>query len=283
MFLAEREYNKLPSKIKKEINLLHLKDRLIYEANKKNKNINFAVIDYVINSIYVYLRYHKKVNKKIRSILEESLGQIPITFFDLDRLKVDKEVIEKINPLLDTINSHALKTLNRESIIKSVLRNLIKLKGKYKKEDYSGLKISFPDFSKGKYFNKKDLFLIGVKDPKIKKSIVHLKKKISSYKQDYYNIVKLSKKHKNVDKETTIFFLNILEIYSETKNRFLQKRYLNNLLSELAFLFYYKKINLSRELKEAIYEFIDMDYVEDCDSFIQKKLKQLKKIKKKCE
>jgi len=133
MFFAEEEEKEFPEEIKVEIYRLESKDREIYELNKENKNIDLEIIRFVTDALNLFLKYNERLNKKQRSLMTEAIGNIPITFFILDKLKVKKEIKEAINPLIDIVDAHANLHINRKKLILEVLRNLNKLQGKIKK------------------------------------------------------------------------------------------------------------------------------------------------------
>lgn len=135
MFFLELIYKELPKEMKSKIDDLYIKDKKIFEKNKEGKNIDLDVINFTINSLTIFLNYNKKVNKKIRDDLTEGIGAIPITFFDADNLKVSKDIEETIELLRDIIDAHTNLHINREELIKDVLKKLQKLKEKYSKKN----------------------------------------------------------------------------------------------------------------------------------------------------
>jgi len=256
MILAEGEYEKLPEKIKREINLLHLKDRLIYEAKKNHQDINLLVIEYVIDSITTYFKFSRKVDKKIKNLLQQSLARIPITFFLVDKLKVKKKIKKEIETLFNIV---PFAISENEKIIKSTFKRLMGLKNEYQKPFFK-LKVSFPLKVEKKFFDKEDLRLV--------KSILDFCKK------EYEKIIN-NKNKVEVAKRTSKIFCSLLQLYLSTKNNYLKKKYLPNLLSELAFLFYYNNINLPNKLKVEIFEFIDISHIINVEKFIKEKYKKL--------
>jgi hypothetical protein len=128
MFFAEGEFERLPKELQKELDKLYLEDRVIYEKNKRKEDVNKEVINFTIGSLKLYLKWHEKVKKDVRDLMSEAVGDIPLTFFVLDELKINKEVERTIDPLLDIIDAHACKWINREELIKNVLKKLQKLK-----------------------------------------------------------------------------------------------------------------------------------------------------------
>ncbi len=133
MFFAEGEEKEFPEDIKSEIHRLESKDREIYELNQKKKNIDSEVIDFVIESLEVFLKYEKELNKKQKDLMTGAIGDIPITFFILDKLKVKKEIKEAIGPLVDIYDSHCNLHINREKLIWKVLNKLKQIQEKTKK------------------------------------------------------------------------------------------------------------------------------------------------------
>jgi len=128
MFFAEKEEKEFPEEIKKEIDRLESKDREIYELNEKNKDINLEVINFVIDSLNLFLKYKDKLNKKQQDLMTEAIGNIPVTFFIIDKLKVKVDVKKSINLLIDIVDAHANLHINREKLILKVLKDLTKLK-----------------------------------------------------------------------------------------------------------------------------------------------------------
>ncbi|MBS3112229.1 hypothetical protein J4459_03110 [Candidatus Woesearchaeota archaeon] len=124
MFFAENEEKEFPEEIRKEINNLESKDREIYELNKKNKNIDIKVIHFVINALNLFLKYNDKLDKKQKNLMTEAIGNIPITFFILDKLKTNKRIKEVVNPLVDIVDSHSNLHIDREKLILEVLKDL---------------------------------------------------------------------------------------------------------------------------------------------------------------
>ena len=128
MFFAEGEFEQLPERIKKDIVKFKKIDKIIYEENKKGKNVDKLIIKYTISSIEFYLKYDNELNKKTRNILLGGIGNIPITFFILDKIKIKKELKETISPLIDIVDSHANLHINRKKLILNFLRKLEQLK-----------------------------------------------------------------------------------------------------------------------------------------------------------
>lgn len=128
MFFAEGEKEKFPKEIKRRISLLEGKDKKIYLLNKNNKKVDTEIIDFVMDSIHLFLENEKKLNPKQKELMIEAIGNIPITFFVLDNLKVKKEVKETIKPLVDIIDSASNLQIDRKKLILKVLENLERLK-----------------------------------------------------------------------------------------------------------------------------------------------------------
>jgi len=132
MFFAEGEIEKFPKEIIKKIYNLEAKDKKIYHLNKEGKNINLEVINFTIDSLKLFLEYEKKLNKEQKNLMTEAIGNIPITFFTLDNLKVDKKIEDTISLLIDIIDAHANLHIKREKLILGVLNKLKRLREKYK-------------------------------------------------------------------------------------------------------------------------------------------------------
>ena len=135
MFFLELVYKQLPQEMRNKLDSLYIKDREIFKKNKEGKNIDLDVINFMINALTIFLDYNKKVNKKIRDDLTEGIGAIPITFFDADDLKVSKDIEETTEFLRDIIDAHANLHINREKLIRDVLKKFRKLKEKYKEKN----------------------------------------------------------------------------------------------------------------------------------------------------
>lgn len=128
MFFAEGEIEKFPEEIKKKIYDLESKDKEIYYLNKDKKEIDLEVINFTIDSLRLFLEYEKKLNSEQKDLMTEAIGNIPITFFILDNLKVRKEIEETMNPLIDIIDAPSNLHINRKRLIIKILKKLEKLK-----------------------------------------------------------------------------------------------------------------------------------------------------------
>ncbi|MBU1129138.1 MAG: hypothetical protein KJ949_00740 [Nanoarchaeota archaeon] len=135
MFFAEKEEDKFSEEIKEKIYNLEAKDKEIYYLNKEGKEIDLEVVDFVINSLNMFLKYEKTLNNEQKNLMTEAIGNIPMTFFVLDNLKVNKKIEETIDFLLDIIDAHANLHIDRKILIQETLQKLQKLKEKYKKEN----------------------------------------------------------------------------------------------------------------------------------------------------
>ncbi len=279
MFFVEGRYEKLPKKVKKEVNKLHLLDRYIFESYQKGKRVDRLVIDYVVSSLKIFLRFYDELKRPLKKYMEEAVGEIPITFFTIDNLKVDEEIEESVDPLIDMADSQALKELDRKDLAKKTLKRLEELRKKFRVNGFV-LKSDFPDYSKNKYFGQNDKFLEGLNDLSLKKEVINLKKDIMKYEEDYNKIIRFSSKKRDLRKEIINFFTSIIKLSLKIKNRHIKKRYIDNLLEYLSFLFYSKKIKMSLKLREVINEFIDIGYIENIDRFLNQKLKELENIQK---
>jgi hypothetical protein len=136
MFFAEGEEKEFPEEIRVNINRLESKDKEIYDLNKKNRDINLEVINFVIDSLNLFLKYEDKLSLKQKDLMTEAIGNIPITFFILDKLRIKKNVKDIINPLVDIIDAHANLHINRIKLIKDVLEELIDEKVRLEKDGY---------------------------------------------------------------------------------------------------------------------------------------------------
>ena len=67
-------------------------------------------------------------DNKQNNLMTEAIGIIPITFFTLDNLKVNKKIEETIDPLIDIVDAHANLHINRKKLILEVLAKLENLK-----------------------------------------------------------------------------------------------------------------------------------------------------------
>lgn len=278
MFFVEGRYEKLPKKVKKEVNKLHLLDRYIFESYQKGKRVDRLVIDYVISSLKIFLRFYDELKQPFKEYIEEAVGEIPITFFEIDKLNVSKKIEDTIDPLIDMADSQALKEINRKNLSKKILKKLKELGKEFKKNKFV-LELDFPDYSEKKYFNKEDKFLVGLYDSSLKKEVINLKKDIMKYEEDYNKIIIFSSKKRDLRKEIINFFTSIIKLSLKIKNRYIKKRYLNNLLEYLSFLFYSKKVKMPYKLKEIINEFIDISYIKNTDQFLNQKLKKLEELR----
>jgi len=128
MFFAEKEEEKFSKKIRGEICRLESKDKEIYWLNKDGKNVDLRIIDFVMDSLNLFLKNEKLLDNEQKKLMTEAIGKIPVTFFALDNLKAGKRVKEAINPLIDIIDAHANLHINRKKLISAVLEDLKKIK-----------------------------------------------------------------------------------------------------------------------------------------------------------
>jgi len=133
MFFAEGEEKEFPEEIRVNINRLESKDKEIYDLNKKNRDINLEVINFVIDSLNLFLKYEDKLSLKQKDLMTEAIGNIPITFFILDKLRIKKNIKEIVNLLVDIIDANANLHINRTELIKEVLKKLINEKVRLEK------------------------------------------------------------------------------------------------------------------------------------------------------
>ncbi len=135
MFFAEGEEKEFPEEIKEEIYQLESEDKEIYKLNKADEGINSRVILFVLSALNLFLKWRKILNEKQEDLMTEALGNISITFFILDKLKVKENVKKAINSLVDIINAHSNLHVNRERLIKRVYSELknLQLEGCTKK------------------------------------------------------------------------------------------------------------------------------------------------------
>lgn len=129
MFFAEGEFEKLSSELQKELGLFYIKYEQLHDLYDERKDITKEMIECITSSLRIYLEWEKKSEKKVRDLMGEAVGNIPITL-DLDNIELPKNVEEVINPLIDIIDAHANLHIDRKELIKSVLNNLYKLKEK---------------------------------------------------------------------------------------------------------------------------------------------------------
>ncbi|MFH1310926.1 MAG: hypothetical protein ABIH65_00790 [Nanoarchaeota archaeon] len=129
MFFAEKEEERFPKEIRKKIYDLKAKDKEIYHLSKEGENINLNLINFTINSLSLFLEYEKRLNNEQKNLMTEAIGNIPITFFILDNLKVDKKIEETINPLINIADAPPANLhINRKKLIIEVLHKLEKIK-----------------------------------------------------------------------------------------------------------------------------------------------------------
>jgi hypothetical protein len=132
MFFAEGEIEKLPEKLQEELELFYKKYEYLHDLYDNKRDINKEMIECIILSLRIYLKWGKKSKKEVRDLMSGAVGNIPITL-DLDNIKLSKKVEEIINPLIDIIDSHANLHINREKLTLEVLNELEKLQGGKKK------------------------------------------------------------------------------------------------------------------------------------------------------
>jgi len=127
MFFAKGQLKILPKTLQKELELFYEKYEKVHESYDKEKKIDIEMIGCVIYSLNLYLKWEKKVNKNVRDLMSEAIGEIPIMIM-IDKIKLSKEIEEIINPLIDIDVSHANLHINRKKLILDVLRKLEELK-----------------------------------------------------------------------------------------------------------------------------------------------------------
>lgn len=135
MFFAEKEEDNFPEEIKEKIYNLESRDKEIYHLNKEGRNIDLDVVNFVIDSLKLFLKYEKKLNKEQKKLMTEAIGNIPITFFTLDNLKVNKKIEDIIDPLIDIVDAHANLHIDRKELILEVLKKLQRLKEEYSQKN----------------------------------------------------------------------------------------------------------------------------------------------------
>ncbi len=124
MFFAEGRLEKFPREIKEKVEELYNLDRFISQCNKKGINVDLLVIDYLTFSLGLFLRYHKRLIPPLKQYFEEALGEIPIMFFNIDNLRVNKRVKMVVLELVDMSDADSLRHLDREALAKKIYKNL---------------------------------------------------------------------------------------------------------------------------------------------------------------
>jgi len=128
MFFAEGEEKEFPKEIRKEIDKLESKDKEIYYLNKERKKVDLEMVNFTINSLNLFLKNEKNFDDKQKNLMTEAIGNIPITFFILDKFKVDRKIEETIKQLIDIVDAHANLHIDRRELILNVLKNLEQLR-----------------------------------------------------------------------------------------------------------------------------------------------------------
>lgn len=123
MFTSQGDSERLPDCINKELDSLNERYVQIVKYFERGGNIDQKIIGFTIDSLKLFLEYNKTSKKDVKDLLSEAVGNIPLTF-DLDNLKLSKNVKEIIGPLIDIIDAHACKWINREKFVQEVLRKL---------------------------------------------------------------------------------------------------------------------------------------------------------------
>ena len=259
MFFAKGEIEKLPHNLRKNINRLDIRYQLICYLNDEKKDINRKIIDFTIDSLNLSLKYYDRINKKIRNIMTEAVGNIPMTL-DLDNIKISKEIEETINPLIDIIDAHACLEINRKELIKEILKKLQKLKKKFKGRRFPKIKITPPSFSEKKY----------------PKSSEYLNSKFKKCEKEAKNILKLSEEKKNINKEIINFYINVLRYYIKNRHPYFIE-WINNLPAILVG----KKIKIDENIEDILFDQINRSKWSDIEKQMKQKLKEFKKLQKK--
>jgi len=259
MFFAEGEEKKLPEKLKEELNRLDIRYQLICYFDDNGENIDRKIIDYVIDSLNLSLKYYDKVGKRVRDLITGAIGNIPLTL-DLDKLNLNRKIREIIAPLIDIIDAHACKDINRKKLIISILKKLVRLRRKFKGGEFKEVKIGPPLFSEKKY----------------PKPSTFLKKKFEECKEEFYNFLRLRKEKKDLNKGAINLYTNLLELYLETKHpHFLE------FMNQLPVTFAGRKIKLDDRIENIMFDQITSKEISSSKRFIYQKLKKLKRLKQK--
>ena len=257
MFFAKGETEKLPKELQKKLNKLDIRYQLICYFNDKKKNINRKIIDYIIDSLGLSLKYYDKIRTDIRDLMTGAVGNIPLTL-DLDNIKLSKKIKDILHPLIDIIDYQSNLHINRKKLIVKVLKNLQKIKKDFKEGGFPKIKIASPSFSEKKY-------------PEPSSS---LKKKFEKCEEDFYSFLKSCESEKNIDKKVINLYSNLLELYLETKHP-----YFLEFINKLPVILIGMKIKLDRRIEDIIFDQIYSDDLHNRKEFINQKLKKLKELR----
>lgn len=126
MFFSEGEIKKLPRLLQQELELFYQKYEKSHQMYDGGIEFSKELIKSIIFSLELYFKWENKVNKKIKNIMEEAVGNIPLTI-ELDKIELTKKLSDIINPLIDIIDSNACLEIDRKKFIKKTLYNLKKL------------------------------------------------------------------------------------------------------------------------------------------------------------
>ena len=127
MFTCEGDSEKLPKELNKRIDELCKEYEKAHDKYDKGGKIDKEIIAFTIKSLKLFLKYESKVGKEVRDIMSEAVGNIPVTF-DLDEIKFSKEIEEIVDPLIDILDAHACKWINRKKFVEKTLKRLQNLK-----------------------------------------------------------------------------------------------------------------------------------------------------------
>jgi len=130
MFFSKGQLEKLPKKLQEELELFYNKYERAHNLYDKGKNVNIEMIGCVTYSLKIYLKWEKKIEKKIRDIISEGIGEIPIMIM-IDKIGLSNELKYAISPLVDIDISYANSHINRKKLIKETLQKLNKIKEKH--------------------------------------------------------------------------------------------------------------------------------------------------------
>ena len=257
MFFAKGETEKLPEELQKKLNKLDIRYQLICYLNDENKNINRKIIDYIIDSLELSLKYYDKIRTDIRDLITGAVGNIPLTL-DLDNIKLPRKIKDILHPLIDIIDYQSNLHIDRKRLIVDVLKNLQKLKKDFKDREFPKIKIAPPFFSEKKY-------------PEPSSS---LKKKFEKCEEDFYNFLKSCKDEKNIDKKVINLYSNLLELYLETKHP-----YFLEFINKLPVILIGMKIKLDERIEDIIFDQIYLHELRNRKEFINQKLKKLEELR----
>ena len=126
MFFSNGEEEKLPKGLQKELELFYIEYEKLHDLYDEGKDITKEMIECIISSLRIYLKWEKKSEKKIRDLMSEAVGEIPIMIM-IDKIKLSKEVEKIIKPLVDIDVSNSNLHINRKKLILEVLKKLKKV------------------------------------------------------------------------------------------------------------------------------------------------------------